>query len=159
MCTNLVTFSLKDFVKGNYVKKVLTVMVNKTNNHLSTQLIEHKKKTTTYGVVNPGLSLGQAQKYSCVLQHSNEFQNLKDLQLHMQSVPITTDVVSSTLISSVILLYLSLAYCKQLINFTFKVYDLFFIFCHLLTQKQLQSYIITSDTTPHFTTCDGSNQT
>jgi hypothetical protein len=73
MCTNLVTFSLKDFVKGNYVKKVLTVMVNKTNNHLSTQLIEHKKKTTTYGVVNPGLSLGQAQKYSCVLQHSNEF--------------------------------------------------------------------------------------
>jgi hypothetical protein len=35
--------------------------INKTNDHLLPQLIEHKK-TTTYDVGNPGSGLGQAQK-------------------------------------------------------------------------------------------------
>ena len=34
----------------------------KTNNHLSVQLIEHKQKTLTYGIGNPGPGLVQAQK-------------------------------------------------------------------------------------------------
>ena len=33
----------------------------KTNNHLSPQLIEYNKKTTTYDVENPGPGLEQAQ--------------------------------------------------------------------------------------------------
>jgi hypothetical protein len=36
--------------------------INKTNNHLSTQNIEHKKKTITYGIGNSGPGLGQAQQ-------------------------------------------------------------------------------------------------
>jgi hypothetical protein len=36
--------------------------INKTNNHLSPQSIEHKKKTMIYDVGNPGPSLGQAQQ-------------------------------------------------------------------------------------------------
>jgi len=37
------------------------ININKTNNHLSLQIIEHKKKTTTYNIGNPGSDLGQAQ--------------------------------------------------------------------------------------------------
>ena len=37
--------------------------VNKTNNKLSPQTIEQTKKTTTFGVGNPGPGLRQAQKY------------------------------------------------------------------------------------------------
>jgi hypothetical protein len=54
------------------MKRKLKVMVsnstniNKTNNHLSPQTIEHKKKTMTYGIGNPVLvwdrHLGQALK-------------------------------------------------------------------------------------------------
>jgi hypothetical protein len=50
---------------GNFV---ITLMVNnftninKMNHYLSPQIIEHKKKTMTYGVINPGTVLGQAQK-------------------------------------------------------------------------------------------------
>jgi hypothetical protein len=36
--------------------------INKTNNHLSPQII-NPKKTTTYEVGNPGPFLGQTQKY------------------------------------------------------------------------------------------------
>jgi hypothetical protein len=36
--------------------------MNKTNNHLSSYLTEHKKKTMTDDVGNPGPGLGQAQK-------------------------------------------------------------------------------------------------
>ena len=49
-------------------KKVWTVSVNnstninKTNNHLSLQIIEHKKKTMTCDAGNPGPGLRQAQK-------------------------------------------------------------------------------------------------
>jgi hypothetical protein len=56
----------------HYEKKILTVMVNnstninKTNNHLLSQLIEHKKnlKNGTYdvGIPVPGHDLGKAQK-------------------------------------------------------------------------------------------------
>jgi hypothetical protein len=35
--------------------------INKTNNHLSPQTIEHKKKGT-YGIGNPDPELGQGQK-------------------------------------------------------------------------------------------------
>ena len=35
--------------------------INKMNNHLSPQAIEHKK-TKTYGIGNPGPDLGQVQK-------------------------------------------------------------------------------------------------
>ena len=35
------------------------------NYHLP-QIIEYKKKTMTFGIENPGNSLGQAQKYGCV---------------------------------------------------------------------------------------------
>jgi len=37
--------------------------VNKTNNKLSPQTIEQTKKTTTFGIGNPGPGLGQTQKY------------------------------------------------------------------------------------------------
>ena len=49
------------------MKKSLTIMVNnstninKINNHLSPQLIKHKKNTT-YDVENPGPHLGRAQR-------------------------------------------------------------------------------------------------
>jgi hypothetical protein len=33
-----------------------------TNNHLSPELSEHKKNTTTYEVGNPGPGFGQAQQ-------------------------------------------------------------------------------------------------
>jgi len=36
--------------------------LNKKNNHLSPQIIEHKKKPTTYDVGNPGPGLGWALK-------------------------------------------------------------------------------------------------
>ena len=36
--------------------------LNKTNNHLSTQIIEHKKNTTTYDIGNLGPGLRQAQQ-------------------------------------------------------------------------------------------------
>jgi hypothetical protein len=36
--------------------------INKTNNHLSTQNIEHKKKPITYGIGNSGPGLEQAQQ-------------------------------------------------------------------------------------------------
>jgi hypothetical protein len=36
---------------------------NKTNTHLSSELIERKKKNTTYDVGNPGPALRQAQTY------------------------------------------------------------------------------------------------
>ena len=36
--------------------------INKTNNHLSIQIIEHKKNTMTYGIGNIGPGLGQVQK-------------------------------------------------------------------------------------------------
>ena len=36
--------------------------INKMNNHLSPTLTEHKNKTTTYDVGNPGTSFGQVQK-------------------------------------------------------------------------------------------------
>ena len=36
--------------------------INKTNNHLSLQIIEHKKKTMTCDAGNPGPGLSQAQK-------------------------------------------------------------------------------------------------
>ena len=39
-----------------------SININKTNNHLTPQTIEYKKKTTTYGVGNPGPSFGQAKK-------------------------------------------------------------------------------------------------
>ena len=34
--------------------------INKTNNLLSTQIIEQKRKIMTYDIGNPGLGLGQA---------------------------------------------------------------------------------------------------
>jgi hypothetical protein len=49
-------------------KKSLSVMVNnstniyKTNNHLSRHITEQTKKTTTYGIGNPGPGFGQASK-------------------------------------------------------------------------------------------------
>jgi hypothetical protein len=49
-----------------YEKKVLTGMVsnvNKTNNHLSPQIIEHKKThDISYGIGNPGPGLGETQR-------------------------------------------------------------------------------------------------
>ena len=36
--------------------------INNINNHLSFQIIEHKKKNTTNDVRNPGIGLGQAHK-------------------------------------------------------------------------------------------------
>jgi hypothetical protein len=51
-----------------YEKKVQTLMVNdftninKTKNHVSSQILEQKNKTTTYEVGNPGPGWGQAQK-------------------------------------------------------------------------------------------------
>lgn len=36
--------------------------IKEMNNQHSPQTIEHKKKTTIYGVGNPGFVLGQAQK-------------------------------------------------------------------------------------------------
>ena len=38
-----------------------TMNINKTNNHLSAEIIEHKK-TTTHGVNHPDSGLGQAHK-------------------------------------------------------------------------------------------------
>jgi len=32
--------------------------INKTNNHISPQIIEHKRRTLTYVVVNPCFGLG-----------------------------------------------------------------------------------------------------
>jgi hypothetical protein len=40
--------------------------VNKTNNHLSPQIIEQKIKTMTYDNGNSGLGLRQAQTYGMV---------------------------------------------------------------------------------------------
>ena len=54
------------------MNKSLTIMINnstninKINNHLSPQLIKHKKKPTTYDVENPGHHLGRAQRGSDV---------------------------------------------------------------------------------------------
>jgi hypothetical protein len=39
-------------------------MVNKTNNYLSSHIIEPKKETTTFAGGNPGTDLGQEQQYS-----------------------------------------------------------------------------------------------
>jgi hypothetical protein len=36
--------------------------INKTNNHLPPQTIDHQKKPMTFGVRNPGICLGRAQK-------------------------------------------------------------------------------------------------
>ena len=53
-------------------KKILNVKVNnftninKPNNHISPELAEHKKGTTTYDVGNSGSGLGQAHKYGGV---------------------------------------------------------------------------------------------
>ena len=42
---------------------MLEIKDNKTNNHLSHQLIKHKKNTMTYDVGNPGPGLRESQKY------------------------------------------------------------------------------------------------
>ena len=44
-----------------------SIKINKTNNHLSPELLDYKKKTRTYDVVNPGPGLGQAQKCGGVI--------------------------------------------------------------------------------------------
>jgi hypothetical protein len=37
--------------------------ISKLNNHLSPQIIQHKKDNDIYGVGNQGFGLGQTQKY------------------------------------------------------------------------------------------------
>jgi hypothetical protein len=37
--------------------------ISKSNNHLSPQIIQHKKDNDIYGVGNQGSGLGQTQKY------------------------------------------------------------------------------------------------
>jgi hypothetical protein len=39
-----------------------SININKANNHLSFQIIEHKKYDMTYNVGNPDPDLGRAQK-------------------------------------------------------------------------------------------------
>ena len=40
--------------------------INKTNNHLSPSLNEHKKGTTTYDVGNPGPWFGTGIRIGCI---------------------------------------------------------------------------------------------
>ena len=48
------------------IHKELTIAWNYPNNHISPELTEHKKGTTTYDIGNPGSGLGQGQKYGGV---------------------------------------------------------------------------------------------
>ena len=65
--------------------------INKTNNHLTPQLVDKKKKTTTYDVGNPDPGLGYAQKCTGIsesttssLNHPNTYyhSNIMPLKLH-----------------------------------------------------------------------------
>jgi hypothetical protein len=44
----------------------LVININKTNNHISPQIIEHITNTTIYDAGNTGPGLGQANKYGRV---------------------------------------------------------------------------------------------
>jgi len=59
-------------VKRKFKKSWLTININKTNNHLSSQFIEHKdKKTTTYNMGHPGPSFGVAGLNQLIIYFKN----------------------------------------------------------------------------------------
>lgn len=57
--TNYLSHSCTEYIEINILQCQIHQYIKKTNYHISPQLIEHGRNTTTFGVGNSGPGLGQ----------------------------------------------------------------------------------------------------